>query len=168
MFIDYLESIINRISCRVWWNIFTLFTISPSLHLVSFIIAFAEWIKISQGASEWRLTVQCWRVITVIFLKLNIFNFRKTSFQKNFILNFKHVFCRVLWTLISSWLSQRLLNNYPANYFNLNKIGNLKWHQLNQREFEISSSSSTNSLTRMKLPDSTGMLCRSSRPWCWS
>ena len=56
-FIGYFESIINRISfrvCEIYLN-----TISPSLHLVSFIIAFADWIKISQGTAERRLKVQC-------------------------------------------------------------------------------------------------------------
>ena len=115
-----------------------IYNLSPSLHLVSFIIAFTEWIKISQGATERRLKVQCsWSEVTDYCDLLKFVN----STKKNFKLNFKHVFFRVLWTLISSWLSQRLLNNYPANYFNLNKIGNLKWHQLNQREFEISSPS---------------------------
>ena len=118
--------------CEIYLN-----TVSPSLHLVSFIIAFAEWIKISQGTAERRLKVQCWSVLTDYCDLLKLGNFSKLHFKRILYWILNMFFCRVLWTLISSWLSQRLLNNYPANYFNLNKIGNLKWHQLNQREFEI-------------------------------
>ena len=137
-FIGYFESIINKISfrvCEIYLN-----TISPSLHLVSFIIAFAEWIKISQGATTEAAETQS-SMLECNYWDLLILNFTKLHFKRILYWILNMFFCWVLWTLISSWLSQRLLNNYPANYFNLNKIGNLKWHQLNQREFEISSPS---------------------------